>query len=288
MDSIVDTMVNPLTNETHTFEEVASAIEKVSSSLQMEGLSNGDRVAFCVPNSIEACISLLAVSRCGATITLANPLYTHRELEHFVEVAEPTHWFCTSAVIPRISVTHGLRKIFVFDTNKETREKYVTYDELLHANVNLDFLPPKINLDDIATMPFSSGTTGLPKGVMLTHRNLLRSNMTDEEVIKIIFDKESDINYEEYKKAKLHLTSDEEDGRDPDWVSSVVVYTFFDHSVSIQPIAEVVYKSDSNDEEPTPSSKRIRDYSGKQPAASISTKPTDSRVTVSSDNSTPS
>ena len=47
--------------------------------------------------------------------------------------------------------------------------------------------------------------------------------MTDEEVIKIIFDKQSDINYEEYKNAKLHLASDEEDGRDPDWVSSVVV-----------------------------------------------------------------
>jgi hypothetical protein len=86
----------------------------------------------------------------------------------------------------------------------------------------------------------------------------MRSKLTDEEGIKIIFDEENDIIYEE---SDVDLTSDEEDGRDPAWVPSEVADTFFVHNVITQLSADVVSESDSNDEEPPPALKSIRTYS---------------------------
>ncbi|KAK2724460.1 hypothetical protein QYM36_001086 [Artemia franciscana] len=106
----------------------------------------------------------------------------------------------------------------------------------------------------------------------------LRSDLTDEESIKITFDEESNI---DYKESDVDVASDEEDDRDPAWASSELTYTFFDHSVVNQPSAKVVFEKDLKDEEPPDSSKRLRAYSSKQPAASISTKRTDSYDTTS-------
>ncbi|KAK2725569.1 hypothetical protein QYM36_000162 [Artemia franciscana] len=112
-----------------------------------------------------------------------------------------------------------------------------------------------------------------------------QDKLTDKKAIKIIFDDESDDNYE---KSDLDLTSDKEDGRDPSGVSSEVADTFFRHNVIAQPSAEVVSESDSNDEEPPPSCDGIKTYSCRQLAANISPKPTDSSDMVRNDNCTPS
>nr|XP_039267272.1 4-coumarate--CoA ligase 1-like [Styela clava] len=158
-----------------TFGEIANTTVKCASALARRGLKKGDIVATCASNSPEYVIVLLAAAACGATITTCNPMYTEHEIKHQFQHSEPKMAFVipgayesvknVAAVVPSLEKIYTIGKIAGVES----------FDDLI-SNDNGSAFPRNVQIDpceDILFLPYSSGTTGLPKGVMLTHHNFI-------------------------------------------------------------------------------------------------------------------
>ena len=129
----------------------------------------GQFVALALPNCPEFVISLLSVTRCGAVASMVNPAYTPRELQHVAGAIRPSLWICIKEFLPAVPASS---RAIVLDLtgDREASEWYALHNAAQPGA----FVPPYLDVfKDLATMPFSSGTTGLPKGVMLSHHNLV-------------------------------------------------------------------------------------------------------------------
>jgi acyl-CoA synthetase (AMP-forming)/AMP-acid ligase II len=153
-----------------TFGQLAGAIRLAAASLAQRGLQKGDVFAIYSPNLPEYAIAFHAVATAGGTVTTVNPLYTVHELIHQLRDANAQYLL----TIPQFMATAqeaakavGLRELFVFGE----AEGATPFASLLKSDGQL----PPVAIDphkDVVVLPYSSGTTGLPKGVMLTHYNL--------------------------------------------------------------------------------------------------------------------
>ncbi len=150
----------------YTFANLWSASGRLARLLQEKGVSKGDAIGIYAPNCIEYPIVMHGILRAGAVATTLNPLYREREVEHQLADANAVAVFTFAANLPIIEEAKQhlpkLRDVFIIDSLEAMLEG-VSPDP---APVALD---PK---SDLAVLPYSSGTTGLPKGVMLTHFNL--------------------------------------------------------------------------------------------------------------------
>jgi long-subunit acyl-CoA synthetase (AMP-forming) len=114
------------------------------------------------------------------------------ELEHVSSIIQPSFWVCRPDFLESLQRLGSSTKTLVVDSNNRTSS---TWHSTLDAGNPGQFIQPSFNVyQDVATMPFSSGTTGLPKGVMLTHRNLvtclvqvlfIHQNLTKIPIIKL-------------------------------------------------------------------------------------------------------
>jgi acyl-CoA synthetase (AMP-forming)/AMP-acid ligase II len=136
-------MVDAATDGTTTYEEFAAAVDAAAAALQRQGIGKGDVVGLIGPNSAAWAVAYYGILRAGAVVTPMNPLLTADEIDRQVE---------SSGAKLVIDDAPG----FVADAPADAAPAEVEVDP-----------------DDLAVLPFSSGTTGLMKGVMLTHRNLV-------------------------------------------------------------------------------------------------------------------
>ncbi len=153
-------------NTEYTFGQTWTACRKLGRFLQDNGIQKGDRVAIFSGNSAEYFIAFYAILFAGGTVTTLNPLYKERELLHQLEDAGASAIFAMGPLVPLVEKVRehlpALKHIFPI-------EGVWT----LAGEAADDPKPVRINpLEDLAALPYSSGTTGLPKGVMLTHYNL--------------------------------------------------------------------------------------------------------------------
>jgi len=159
----------------YTFGHTWKACRKLGRFLQDNGINKGDRVAIFSGNSAEYFIAFYAILFAGGVVTTLNPLYKEREVLHQLEDAGASAVFAMGALVPMIEAVReklpAIKHIFPI-------EDVWT----LAGEADDDPKPLNLNpLEDLAALPFSSGTTGLPKGVMLTHHNLtanVRQTMT--------------------------------------------------------------------------------------------------------------
>jgi acyl-CoA synthetase (AMP-forming)/AMP-acid ligase II len=136
-------IVDASSGETTTYEEFAAKVDATAAALQSLGIGKGDVVGLIGPNGAEWGIAYFGILRAGAVVTPMNPLLTPEEIGRQVE---------SSGAKLVIDDPPG----FVVDAPSEAKPDEVEVDP-----------------EDLAVLPFSSGTTGLMKGVMLTHRNLV-------------------------------------------------------------------------------------------------------------------
>jgi acyl-CoA synthetase (AMP-forming)/AMP-acid ligase II len=164
-------LIDGPSGRTLTFGQLAGAIRLVASSLDKRGFKKGDVFAIYSPNLPEYAIAFHAVAMLGGIVTTANPLYTPNELAHQLEDAEARFLLTVPPFLPQAKEAAAqahIEEVFVFGEG----EGATPFASLLQSDGQLP--PVEIDpLNDLVVMPYSSGTTGLPKGVMLTHNNLV-------------------------------------------------------------------------------------------------------------------
>jgi acyl-CoA synthetase (AMP-forming)/AMP-acid ligase II len=153
-----------------TFAELLAQSASVANSLIARGLRKQDRVAFLVPNLPEAVVAFHGVVAAGGVAMMLNPLSTSDELAKYFSLGTPRFVITLPTMVETIRrIEPNLPLIVIGETLADNCES-------LSALLGGSSTPPTISIDaeeDLAVMPFSSGTTGFPKGVMLTHRNLI-------------------------------------------------------------------------------------------------------------------
>ena len=171
----------------YTFSEFWVAVKGIARALQQQGVRKGDMIGMYAPNSVEYAVVLHGALLAGATVTTLNPLYREREVEHQLHDAGAKIVFTLTPLVPIVQEAKAnLPKI------ERIVELENTWDMAAAAGE-----PEPVTIDplkDIAVLPYSSGTTGLPKGVMLSHQNLTANirqtialNMTTESAIVLDF-----------------------------------------------------------------------------------------------------
>jgi len=173
-------MVDASNGRVLTYAGLVVAVRRAAASLARRGMRKGDVLAIYSANCPDYAIAFHAVSLLGGIVTTVNPLYTVDELNHQLEDAGASYLVTQPPFLQKAleaaKVVH-LREIFVFGEAADA----TPFDSLLQSDGDV----PSVEIDpenDVVTMPYSSGTTGLPKGVMLTHRNLVANVLQCEAV----------------------------------------------------------------------------------------------------------
>ncbi len=196
---------------TTTYAEVGEQVRQVAEGLRQAGVVAGDRVAIILPNCPQHVIAFYAVLRLGAVVVEHNPLYTSAELRHMFEDHRAKVAIVWDKAADNITALPAdVRPQTIFAVNmieaipfhmrvalklpvkslRESREKLEgvarntkPWKSLLKF-APLDTRYPRPTAQDLALLLYTSGTTGAPKGVMLTHRNLEANARMGEEWIQ--------------------------------------------------------------------------------------------------------
>ena len=164
-------LVDGPSGRTLTYGQLAGAVDRVAAALAARGFGKGDVFAIFSPNIPEYVVVFYGVLRAGGVVTTINPLYTADELAHQLRDAGARYLITIPHFLePATAAAQqaGIEEVFVFGE----AEGATSFRTLLAT----DAAPPDVAIDpreDLAALPYSSGTTGLPKGVMLTHYNLV-------------------------------------------------------------------------------------------------------------------
>lgn len=164
-------LIDALSGREVTYSELRHLIDRVAAGLHDHGVRQGDVVAIYAPNSIEYIVAFHAIATLGATVSTVNPLYLTEELSHQLSHHNASFLIVSDELLERAEVAAQnapLRTIFVIGD----AGRHVPFASLLASTSTI----PEVHIDpqnDVAALLCSSGTTGLPKGVMLTHSSLV-------------------------------------------------------------------------------------------------------------------
>ena len=151
-----------------TYRELDSETAKLANGLKELGLSAGDRVTVQVDKCIEMVYLYLACIRSNIIFHPLNPAYKEKELSYFLDDAKPSLFISNEETISSISdlkLGHSIDHLFVLNDDGSGNFSDISTSED-------NFITVDCSEDDIAALLYSSGTTGKPKGIMLSHGNI--------------------------------------------------------------------------------------------------------------------
>lgn len=169
-------LIDGTSGQTISYGELTVLVDRVAGALAARGIGKGDVVAIFAPNTPYYAVAFHGILRAGATATTVNALYTAEELAKQLADSGAKLMFTVSPFVERAreataaTAAEGVRvsETVVLDGAPD----HPSLADLLAE----DAPPPEVSIDpatDLAVLPYSSGTTGNAKGVMLTHRNLV-------------------------------------------------------------------------------------------------------------------
>jgi len=189
-----------------SFAQVDEASRALAAWLQAQGLAKGDRVAIMMPNVPQYPVAVAAILRAGYVVVNVNPLYTPRELEHQLKdsgakiilmvenfattlqqvmAAVPTKKVVLTALGDMLGFPKALIVNYVVRKVKKMVPAYelpgaIRFNDALAEGRGKTWTPPAIGPDDIAVLQYTGGTTGVSKGAVLLHRNLVANILQAE------------------------------------------------------------------------------------------------------------
>ena len=192
-----------------TFGEIDDASRALAAWLQGQGLVRGDRVAIMLPNVPQYPVAVAAILRAGLVVVNVNPLYTPRELEHqlkdsgakaivvlenfagtLAQVIEnvPSKTVLIAAMGDMLGVLKGSLVNHVVRHVKKLVPAFELpvdvignrFNEALAKGRRMSLAPAKLGPDDIAVLQYTGGTTGVSKGAVLLHKNLVANILQAE------------------------------------------------------------------------------------------------------------
>ncbi|XP_045162739.2 uncharacterized protein LOC123527392 [Mercenaria mercenaria] len=165
-------LVDDATGTVYTYSQLEDLSRKVGSFLYRKGLRKNDVICYYGTNNAEFCLLLLGCASVGVVLTMANPAYTSGELERHMEHSGAKTLVTVAHLVPKAREAE-IGDIIVIGNADGCQP----FSDLLADDGK--YFPTDITIDpheDVVILPYSSGTTGLPKGVMLSHYNVV-SNM---------------------------------------------------------------------------------------------------------------
>src|ERR1700721_1362439 len=155
-----------------TYGEYAELVESLARGLVSAGLTPGEAVAIFLPNSWEFAITYHAATLAGGIPTLLNPSYKEREIRYQLENSDAAILITDAPLLENVNLAGlpALRRVF---TTRHERTGCEHFASLLRPTSAKSPDAAGSSERTIAALPYSSGTTGLPKGVMLSHSNLV-------------------------------------------------------------------------------------------------------------------
>ncbi|MFK5954327.1 MAG: AMP-binding protein, partial [Desulfobacterium sp.] len=180
-----------------TFTQLSEMVAQFAGALKKEGIQKGDSVAILLPNVIPCVVAYYATLKIGAIAVFNNPLYSDRELEHqftdsnskflitldllanrMVKLRDKTNIktivytsigdylpFAKRLLFPLVAKKRGLAADVLPAKDLYKFKNYI-------ANCDPDYTQADVKMDDVAMYQYTGGTTGVSKGVMLTHKNI--------------------------------------------------------------------------------------------------------------------
>ncbi|AEE29980.1 OPC-8:0 CoA ligase1 [Arabidopsis thaliana] len=166
--------IDASTGQNLTFTELWRAVESVADCLSEIGIRKGHVVLLLSPNSILFPVVCLSVMSLGAIITTTNPLNTSNEIAKQIKDSNPVLAFTTSQLLPKISAAAKKLPIVLMDEERVDSVGDVRrLVEMMKKEPSGNRVKERVDQDDTATLLYSSGTTGMSKGVISSHRNLI-------------------------------------------------------------------------------------------------------------------
>ena len=164
-----------------SFEELYERVNRLSSALMELGISRGDRVAILSLNCHRFLELYYGVPQVGAIVVPINFRLQSQEIKYIIDHSGSRAVAVDPELVPLIeAIRPGLESVEHFILmSEEGREGYLAYEDLLHGG-NPEFDAPEVSDDELLGLFYTSGTTAEPKGVMLTHKNML-SNIAHSE-----------------------------------------------------------------------------------------------------------
>ena len=189
-----------------SFAQVDDASRALAAYLQSQGLEKGDRVAIMMPNVPQYPIAVAAILRAGYVVVNVNPLYTPRELEHQLKdsgakaivimenfgttlqqciASTPVKHIVLASMGDRLGFLKGALVNYVVRNVKKMVPTFslpgaVRFNDALDKGAGASFKPAAIGPDDVAVLQYTGGTTGVSKGAVLLHRNVIANVLQSE------------------------------------------------------------------------------------------------------------
>ncbi|MEY4447283.1 MAG: Long-chain-fatty-acid--CoA ligase [Pseudomonadota bacterium] len=194
-----------------TYRELDQLSQALGAWFQSKGIKPGERIALMLPNIPQFAVTMAAILRAGYTCVNVNPLYTARELEHQLKDSGATaivilenfastlaevigHTQIKHTVLASMgdllgpvygrwitfAVRHLAKMVPEFELPLNENHQVTSFKAAIAAGRQLSFKPVTQTLDDIAFLQYTGGTTGLSKGAVLTHRNIVAAILQAE------------------------------------------------------------------------------------------------------------
>ncbi|MGA3083451.1 MAG: AMP-binding protein [Thermodesulfobacteriota bacterium] len=198
-----------------TYREIKDSVDRLATALADLGIKKGDTVALYLLNCPQYVISYFAILRLGAKVTPISPVYTSIEVKHQIQDSEAKMAICQNILYDNLAKSGvqpekviltsieeylpTMKKWFGKKTKDKSGKEAPSVESIKGAGIYYfqELLkkyppnPPKVTIDpqeDLAALPYTGGTTGLPKAAMITHRNMVAVQKQTRAFLPILED----------------------------------------------------------------------------------------------------